>query len=107
MHSRRFCGNMLTNQLMMDWLDIRSGGVVCIFTKQYLDEAMDTESVSGFNSLYDKDQVTTDSGEDETEDNPPSCGKRGRVKRKGGDDEFNKCIKTRSTGLTRASERLA
>ena len=69
---------------MMNWLDIRSGGVECIFTKQYLDEAMDTESVSGFNTLYDKDQVSTDSGEDETEDNPPSCGKRGRGERKGG-----------------------
>ena len=71
-----------------------------------MDEAIDTESVSVFNTLYDKGQVSTDSGEDETEDNPQSFGKRGRGRRKGGDDEFNKGIKTRSSELTRASEKF-
>ena len=108
MHSWRFCGDKLTNQLMVDWLDIRSGVEERIFTKQYLDVATDTESGVGFNTLDNEDQVSTDSDEDDAEDSPSSGGKRGRGKLMGGDDDDSyKSKKTRSSELTTASERLA
>ena len=69
---------MLTNQLMMDWLDIRSGGEECILTKQYLDAAIDTESGAGFNTLDEKDEVSSDSDDDHGKDKPSTCHKRGR-----------------------------
>ena len=75
---------------MMDWLDIRSGGEECILTNQYLDAAVDTESGAGFNTLDDKDEVSTDSDEDHGKDNPSAGDKRGRGKRKSRDDENGK-----------------
>ena len=90
MHSWRFFGNKLTNQLMMDWLDIRSGGEECILTKQYLDAAVDTESGAGFNTLDERDEVSLDSDEDHGKDNPSAGDKRGRGKRKSRDDENGK-----------------
>ena len=70
---------------------------------------MGTESGAGFTTVDDKDQVSTDSYEDDAEDNPSSGGKRGkrgRGKRKGGDDDSNKSKKTRSSEFTWAIERL-
>ena len=87
MHSWRFCGNKLTNQLMMDWLDIRSGGEECILTKQYLDAAVDMESGAGFNTFDEKDEVSSDSDDDHGKDNPSAGHKRGRGKRKSPDDD--------------------
>ena len=96
----------MTNQLMIDWLNIRSVDEECILTKQYLDVAIDTESGAGFNTLDDKDQVSTDSDEDDANDNPSSGGKRGRGKRKAGDDDSNKGKKTRSSEFAMGIARL-
>ena len=97
---------MLTNQLMMDWLDIRSGGEECILTNQYLDAAIDTESGAGFNTLNAKDEVSTDSDEDDGKDNPLAGGKRGRAKRKSRDDDSKKGKKTRASDFNMGIAKL-
>ena len=71
---------------------------------RYLDAAVDTESGAGFNTLDDKDQVSTDGDEDDAKDNPSSGGKRGRGM--AGDDDSNKGKKTRSSEFAMGIARL-
>ncbi|CAM9894421.1 unnamed protein product [Laminaria digitata] len=80
MHSWRFCGNKLTNQLMMDWLELRDAGETNCFSSQYLNVELDEGSGAGFNTLPDNDLVSTDS-DDEDDDSTPA-GRRATAKRK-------------------------
>lgn len=86
MHSWRFCGNRLSNQLMIDWLEVRGGVEGNAFSKQYLEVELDEESGAGFNSLdHDEGLLSTDSEEDEELVINRS---RKRKSRGGGDDSY-------------------